>query len=344
MSSDSLFDVPPSRTYVDPALPATVRALRDARGWSYRRLAKLAHLSSTYLWEIENGDKHPTVRAAAALDAALEARGVVAAMVRAAPTVTGPEEGDRIVHAVRHPRAIDRRAVNALAGVLAAHRQLDDTIDAHILIPAEAPQWEAVMRLARDARGPAADDLHVVAAEWTQYLGWLRAEARHDGPAAETLIEAVAQASDIQHGSLTAQARNFLGYVARQRGNPTGIVEHFEGAYLTPGATRLQRIGDAAQAAQGYALLDDHAAARRLLGEAQDLALLADNDEAPTAAYWLSVTYNRLNLGLAYLALGDYAEARQQLQAGLDGIPEHQRESEWAAEYRRALAVASSSA
>lgn len=329
--------MPPTRAYVDPALPATLRELRNARGWSYRRLGRAAYLSGSYVCEIENATRRPTLAAITALDHALDADGALIAMVRESPTATGPEERDRIIHAVRRPTLLERPAVDALAGVLAAHRHLDDLIPAHLLIPGELPQWETVQRLAKEARGPAVDELHLVAAEWTQYIGWLQAEARHDGPAIATLAEGVTQAADIHSGSLTAQARNFLGYVARQRGNARGIVEFFEGAYLTPGSTRLQRIGDAAQAAHGYALLDDHREARRLLAEAQELALTAEADEAPTAAYWLSVTYNRLNLGLAYLALGDRAEAEQQLSAGLAGIPPEQRASEWAAEYRRAL-------
>lgn len=310
-----------------------------------RRLAKEAAISPTYLHEIENADKtSPTLEVVTALDNALEAGGALTAMVKVSPTTTGPEQRDRIIHAVKHPTLLDHRAVDALTEVLAVHRQLDDMIDARILIPAEVPQWDVVQRLARHARGPATDDLHILAAEWTQYIGWLWAEARHDGPAVDTLTKGIDEARDIHSGPLTAQARNFLGYVARQRGDAPGIVRWFEGAYLTPGSTRLQRIGDAAQAAQGYALLGDHRAARRLLGEAQELALVADQDEAPAAAYWLSVTYNRLNLGLAYLALGDHIEAEQQLQAGLDGIPPHHRSSEWAAEYRRALGTAKENA
>lgn len=322
---------------LDPAFPSTLRGLRLARGWSYRAAGRRAYLTGSYVWEIENGRKtQPSMASVAALDHALEARGTLVALAHPI-AATGPEERDRIIHAVAHPTRLDAKAVDALADVLAAHRRLDDTIAAHILIPGEMAHWETVTGLARDARGPAADRLYVVAAEWTQYAGWLRAEARHDTLAIDMLTEGVDQAIRIGHGSLAAQAKNFLGYVQRQRSNPRGIVEYFEAAYDTPGATRLQRIGDAAQAAHGYALLGDRSAAVALLGEAQDLALKADDDEPPPAAYWLSVTYNRLNLGLAYLALGDRREAIRQIRAGLDGIPSDHADSEWAVEYRRAL-------
>lgn len=327
------------RVILDPAFASTLRRLREARGWSYRDLARHAYITGAYAWEIENGRKtRPTLKAVAALDQALDAEGALTALAHPATApIANPDDRDRIIHAVKRPTLLDPKAVEAFAEVLAVHRRLDDTVDAHILIPGEVAQWETVMRLARDARGPAVDRLHEVAAEWTQYVGWLQAEARHDAPALDTLHEAIRQANDIGSGSLAAQARNFVGYVNRQRDNPQGIVEHFESAYSTPGATRLQRIGDAAQAAQGYALLGDRVAALKLLGEAQELALQADGDEPPMAAYWLSVTFSRVNLGLAYLALGERREAAQQLRAGLAGLPESQRESEWAAEYRRAL-------
>jgi transcriptional regulator with XRE-family HTH domain len=337
--------VPTPRTYLDPALPGTLRALREAHGWSGRQLARRAYLSAALVNEIERGKrKHPTLAVIEALDKTLNAEGALIRMVRTTPPTVSAEDRERIIHAVQHPRQLERGAVTILAEVLAAHRKLDDLIDAHLLIPGELGHWETVQTLARDARGPAADDLRVLAAEWTQYVGWLHAEARHDAPAIGMLTEAIDQATRIDSGPLTAQARNFLGYVARHRGDPRGIVEWFGQAYHTPGSTRLQRIGDAAQAAHGYALLDDPSTARTLLAEAQKLNDAVDGDTPPTAAYWLSVTYNRLNLGLAYLALGDHAEAVQQLSDGLKGIPAAHRESEWAAEYRAALEHANAGA
>lgn len=333
--------MPPQRLYVDPAFSATLRSLRNARDWTLRALGDRAFLSATQVWELEQGTKKPSLRSTAALDVALDAGGALIAMVRSGPA-TDPDTRDRILHAVRKPTRLDQCAVQALAGVLTAQRHLDDTLTARILLPGSVPQWQTVAELARDARGPAAEQLHAVAAEWTQYIGWLQAEARQDGAAVRTLNIAVEEAAALGNGPLTAQARNFLAYVQRQRHNPRGVATGFELAYRTPGATRLQRIGDAAQAAHGYALLGDPTTARRLLGEAQDLTLHADADEPPAAAYWLSVVFSRLNIGLAYLALRDYHEAERNLRAGLDGIPPEQQGAEWTAEYRRALADAAS--
>jgi hypothetical protein len=53
--------------------------------------------------------------------------------------------------------------------------------------------------------------------------------------------------------------------------------------------------------------------------------------------YWLTPTFHGLNIGLTRLALGEYSDAAEHLQAGFDGLPDSQQEAEWTTEYRRAL-------
>jgi transcriptional regulator with XRE-family HTH domain len=326
------------RPLVDPRFAATLRRLRGERGLSLRALAAAAYVSKSLLSELENGRKGPSKELAIYLDRALQAGGALAELVTEAPTP--PEARERILYAVTRPTRLDLPAVEALADVLHAQRRLDDTLDSHILIPAVEPQWAIVSQLARDARGPHAEALYPVVAEWTQFLGWLQAEARHDAEAVRTLTQAAEQADALDSGPLAAQVENFRGYLERQRGNPRGIVRHFLAAYRTPGATLLQRVGDAVQAAHGFALLGDRQTAERLLGEASDLATAANGTAPPGAAYWLSPTFSRMGIGLAYLALGNKTEAEQHLRAGLEGLPADQRDAEWAREYREALEAA----
>jgi len=322
------------RSYIDPAFPAALRALRESRGLSLRVLAARAYVAKSVLCRIENGERRPALDVVNRLEHVLDGDGSLVAMIT--PAVVAGDGGERIRAAVAKPRALDHRAVTALAEVLAAQRRLDDTMAARTVLPVTGPQWRAVMDLARNARGPAADDLHVVAAEWTQFLGWLHAEARLDAPAVRILTDAVRQADRVGTGPLRAQARNFLGYVARQRGHARGIVRHFEDAYHVEGAATLQRVGDAAQASQGYALMGDKRRALTLLGEATDLAT-GTHGKPPGTAYWLSPTFGHLNLGLAYLGLGERREAAEHLECGLDGLPAEQRDAEWTLEYTAAL-------
>jgi len=327
------------RPIVDPRFPGRLRALRGERGLSLRELAAAAYVGKSTLSELENGVTGPSVEMAGHLDRALDAAGELAGMVTPAPEPE-PEQAERVRYVLTRPAALDRPAVEALAGVLAAHRRLDDVIDSRLLLPAAEAEWRTVASLADQAGGPAADELRRVAATWTQFHGWLLAEARRDAAAVRVLVEAAEQADAVDDGVLAAQVENFRGYLERQRGNPRGIVRHFVAAYHTPGANVLQRVGDAVQAAHGYALLGDQAEAVRLLGEASDLTERADGQPAPEAAYWLSPQFSRMGIGLAHLAMGDRGRAADQLRAGLESLPDGQAEAEWAAEYRDALAEA----
>jgi transcriptional regulator with XRE-family HTH domain len=328
------------RTVVDPRFPAELARLRAARGLSLRDLAALAHCGKSYLGDLESGRTRPTCAAAGHLDELLGTGGVLAAMVVDAPPVTTPDDDQRLAHVIEHPTRLDAESVRLLADVLAAQRRLDDALPAPMMLPWSVPQWRTAHDLAVNARGPHADALHEVAAEWTQFVGWLYAEARNDAEAVRVLDQATTEADAICSGPLAAQALNFRGYLERQRGNPRGIVRYFLAAYHTPGASPLQRVGDAIQAAHGYALLGDRATAARLLGEASDLTTSAESAAPPATAYWLSPTFSRMGLGLAYLALGDRTAAADNLRVGLAGLPADQRGAEWTQEYRRALVSA----
>ncbi|MGW5556825.1 helix-turn-helix domain-containing protein [Micromonospora sp. NPDC003944] len=329
------------RTIVDPAFAGELARRRTDRGMTLRDLARLGHYSKSFLHDLESGRTRPTCDVARNLDVALDAGGALAAMVVDPPTTANPDDADRLAYLAANPTRLDAVGVQLLADVLAAQRRLDDALPAPMMLPMALPQWQAVRDLAAHARGPRAPELHAVAAEWTQFVGWLYAELRNDSQAVRVLIEAAREADAVESGPLAAQAENFRGYLERQRDNPRGIVRHFLAAYHTPGAAPLQRVGDAIQAAHGYALLGDRATAVRLLGEAGDLTTAAESEPPPATAYWLTPTFSRMGLGLAYLALGDRAAAGENLRAGLDALPEDQRGAEWVAEYRRALVASS---
>ncbi|MGW4463319.1 helix-turn-helix domain-containing protein [Micromonospora sp. NPDC004704] len=332
----------PPAPIVDPRFPARLLELRIARGLSLRDLAKRVYFSKSYLHDLEIGRGRPTPETARRLDDALEAGGALAALVVDAPAVTTPDDQKRIEYVIDRPSRLDAATVHLLADSLAAQRRLDDAMPAPMMLPWAVPQWRTVLDFTVQARGLHASEMHAVAAEWTQFVGWLHAEARNDAEATRVLVEAAEQADQIDNGPLAAQAENFRGYLERQRGNPRGIVRHFLAAYNTPGATALQRVGDAVQAAHGYALLGDRVAAGRLLGEASDLTETASAEEPLGAAYWLTPTFSRMGIGLAYLALGKTAAAVDNLRAGLDSLPDDQRDAEWTTEYRQALANAGS--
>lgn len=253
-----------------------------------------------------------------------------------------PDDNDRLVMAVQEPARVDFVVVDSLATILAIQRRLDDTLGPAAIFEATRAQSKSVTELLRNARGPERDALAPVAAEWVQFDGWLHAELRADASAARILTQAEEMADDAGDGTLAAQAANFKGYLARHQGRPRGIVRHFLTAYNTPGAHPAQRLGDAVQAAHGYALLGEAKDARHLLTQAEALEGRAARGLPPDTAYWLTPDFQRLNMGLALLALGENAAAADYIAAGLDSLPADQQSAEWTKEYREALAEAQS--
>lgn len=251
-----------------------------------------------------------------------------------------PDDMERLILASGKPARIDSAVVDSLATILAVQRRLDDTLGPAVILRATSEQANAVTELLRDTRGAMREALAPVAAEWVQFDAWLHAELGVHQAAARLLTQAEEMADDAGDGVLAAQAANFMGYVSRQQGQPRGIVRHFLSAYHTPGAHAAQRLGDAVQAAHGYALLGETADAKRLLREAEALESEADCRLPPGTAYWLTPDFQRMNIGLALIALSENAAAAEHIAAGLSSLPPDQRDAVWANEYREALAEA----
>ncbi|MYW29693.1 helix-turn-helix transcriptional regulator [Streptomyces sp. SID2119] len=310
----------------------SVRRALQQRGVSLRGAARDLSYDHAYLSRVLSGRQAPSAPLAASLDAYLRAEG---ALVELADALSGDGEG-RLHRMVERPTRIDRQAVNAVSDVLAAQRRLDDSLGPVPLLRSISAQADAARALLREARGPHRDQFAAVVAEWVQFEGWLYASARDDGRARVLLDEALELADEVESPLLTAQALNFRGYLARQQARPRAVTRWFLAAFHTPGAHPAQRMGDAAQAAQGYAELGESDEARRLLEEAANLTDAAA-DQPPGTAYWLTPSFQRLNLGLAHLALGDHVDAADHIRSGLDGLPADQQGAAWSVEYRDAL-------
>lgn len=315
-----------------------LRRFRTAAGLSQLQLARRVPVHTSNVSRYESGLQHPEERTAARLDRLLGAGGELLARWTALDVgpLTADDQG-RIAYSARFPGRIDDLAITALARSLAAQRRLDDVLGPVPLISASLAQAEVVTGLLKEVTGPHRQRLAGVASEHVQFAGWLHAEARRDAPALRLLAEAGELAAEAADGTLAAQVWNFRGYLARRQCRPRVMVREFLTAYHTPGAHITQRIGDAFQAAQGYAQLGERDTALRLLDTADAMIDEAGRDEPPATAYWLTPTFHRLNSGLVHLALGDHAAAVDHLRTGLDNLPEDQRGAEWTNEYRDGL-------
>ncbi|MFJ8884226.1 helix-turn-helix domain-containing protein [Streptomyces sp. NPDC102402] len=313
------------------------RSLRDS-GYSMKAAARAMNYDPSYLSRVLNGKQHPSENLALALDSLVGAGGALAA------TLLDDDETSRVAHSAENPSRLDAGTVDALAGVLAAYRRLDDKAQPSSVIPATMVQMREVTRMLRAARGPHRDRLADVASEWVQFAGWLYAQTSEHSEGVRLLNDAVDLADETGNGTLAAQALNFKGYIARQQGRPHGIARWFGAAANTPGAHPAQRIGDYLQAAAGLAEMNELDAALRMVDDAERLMDAAAALPPPETAYWLTPAFNRLNMGICTLALGRHSEAADHLRTGLDGLPEELRDAPWSWEHKEALRRATEAA
>ncbi|WP_175407931.1 helix-turn-helix transcriptional regulator [Streptomyces sp. TRM64462] len=306
------------------------RALRD-QGYSMRAAARAVNYDPAYLSRVLNGKQRPSAKLAKALDGLLGTGGALAG------TLPGDDDRARLSRSTANPLRLDGATVDAIAGVLTAYRRLDDTVRPRSVIPATLAQMTEVVRLLKDARGPHRDRLAEVASEFVQFGGWLLAQERRDGEAVRLLGEAVELADEVGNGTLAAQALNFKGYLARRQARPQGVARWYSAAAFTPGAHPAQRLGDMLQAAAGLAELGARDDALRMMENAERLTDVAAALPPPDTAYWLTPEFNRLNMGLAHLGLGRYADAVDHITAGLAGLPAELRNAPWTWEHRDAL-------
>jgi transcriptional regulator with XRE-family HTH domain len=330
---------------VDPRFGTELRRLREARALSLRELSAASNVSKSLLSLYENGGRDPSPENAAHLDRLLDAGGRLASLTpdptlgnEATPSAL--EQAERVAHAERAPRALDGDAVASLGGVLAAHRRLDDAIPAEVLWPIANAHHQSLVRLAREARGPHVPALQLVVAESLQFVGWLSAQLGRHEAADRMYAQSADRAEELGAGGLASQSRRFRGSLAWEQGQPTRMVQHYQHAAQTPGAGTLHRIDAELRHAHGLALLGDRAGALRALHAADDLTTAADGARPDPFAYWLTSSWLRFPLGLAYLELGRAQDAADNLHVGLESLPDEQRETPWTAQYRSALETA----
>lgn len=329
----------------DPRFGAELRKRREAHEMSLRDLSAASHLSKSLLSLYENAGRDPSPENAAHLDRVLDAGGrLVSLTLEATPGDLDMADAERVAHAERVPRLLDRAAVDSLGGVLAAHRRLDDTIPVDALWPIASAQHQMLESLAREARGPHVPALHLVVAESLQFVGWLSAQRGQHEAADRMYAESSDRAEELGAGGLASQSHRFRGSLAWQQGRPVQMVRHYQHAAQTPGAGVLHRIDAELRHAHGLALLGDHAGAVRTLHAADDFTTAADGATPDPFAYWLTSAWLRFPLGLAHLELGKPQDAADNLRSGLESLPDEQRETPWTAQYRSALQTATARA
>lgn len=329
---------------VDRRFQHRLLALMQERGVSARALAAHASVSPSYLSEIANGRKMPSEQVARALDTALDAGGKLVDLVAVAALT---DDREPLADAANNPHRIGQPAIDALARVLSAQRHLEDFVGAAAVVGSVIPQMETVERMVGCTAGPLRPRLMYVAAQWAQYRGWLHTSLG-EWPAAQAWNRtALEWAAEVDSPDLTATILSYQAHVSwlTLRPGPTiGLSRAaLRGRDVYPG----QRAYDYFQTAKALAYTGEAAEAERMLAAGEESAAEVDAwaGEVPPWQYYREPWLWQLEHGLVRLYLdrtqpGNAARAVEHLRAGLAGMPEHMRASDWAAEYQVYLADA----
>ncbi len=299
-----------------------IRTARTARGLSLRALARLVPMNPGYLSQIEHGTRTPS-----------------RVLVERLSEVLGAElclpEPD---NAPAVPDRLSGEAPGALALVLAGQRRLEDAVGSGPLVVPTLAQLHVVKGLVRVARGPLRRELLDVGAQWGTFAGWLcTATGRHD-QSERAFATAADWAAETADDTLASHVYSFKGYAAGRQGDLAAM----EG--LTATARRFRRAHPGQQAyncfqhARVLARLGNRRQAVRLLDRAVREADAAGREgEPPPFGYWYTPAFFKMNIGLTHAWLGNHHEAHDLITDGLAELPDDQRASEWAEEFRAAL-------
>jgi len=327
-----------------------LRRLLAERGMSLNELARRSNYDSGYLSKVARGHKRPNRELAARLNEVLGGDGSLIRVAGGGPLFNGhlpPDDQERLALAASAPSRVDRQVVDALAGVLAAQRLLEDRIGSvPMLVPARA-QSAVTETMARESPPRLRSRVLDIAAQYGYFLGWLH-ENTGELAAAERLYDAaLGQAAEVGNASLMSELISMKGRIAWQRGEPGEVVRLSEAAQRDPAAFPGQHAISAMQEARAHAVLGDARAVSRKLTDADDATARAAENEGdrPPWLYYHSPGFFTVQRGRAWLHLGSHdpaynRKAIETLTAGIEALDATARQSEWGASYLLHLASA----
>ncbi|MEO3771340.1 helix-turn-helix transcriptional regulator [Micromonospora sp. B9E7] len=321
---------PRATTIVDPRFASELRRLREARGLSLRQLAAAVKHGKSLIHQFEAGQTKPTVDVAVRLDDALHACGALAALV-----TNAPDSDDRLAFVTAYPRRVDRAAADALAGLLAGYRRLEDAIGSGPIMAPVRAHLGTVTGLLRHAPPDVRPRVVDLAGQWAQFAGWL-SMARGDGRAATIWnARALQWATEAGNTDLVAAVLSFQGHQAELRHDlPAMIVLSRESRRDETVNTAL-RAYCAGQEARGLAMAGAASAdilAR--LSEASDLSAQAAEEPLSPWGYWYTPSFFAVQQGSVWRYLGAEdsranGRALELLTAGIAGVSEDAGGAEW---------------
>ncbi|GAB3167305.1 hypothetical protein GCM10027059_27930 [Myceligenerans halotolerans] len=299
-----------------------LRAAREAAGITLRTMAARTHYNAGYLSLIENGE-----------------RPVPAGVADAYQRVLGTTDLGRLVTVTRSAASVDAATLDQVATMLGALRRIEDTTGVLSVLPAVRGMSATVDQLAREASTPVRERAVHLAAEVTQYRGWLEHAVGADTAARRSMAAAVDLAGEAGEPNRLAHALTFAATVTwSATGALAETIDLSDAALSVDGAHPTLRAYAALRRSELLASLDQTTEARGVLSMADEAIEAArDAEPPPEALYWFTPGFGAVQRGAVLTLLGDTAQAIEEATAGLAEMPPEHRRTEWLASTLRKI-------
>ena len=319
-----------------------LRRWRESAGMSQPQLAQRVPISQASLSRWENDKQAVGPTTADRLDKLVGANGALRALLQSAnpaATVLTPDDNDRLAHVADKPRTVDSHALDSLAKVLAEQRRLEDAMGAVAVLEPTRGYTQLMERLVLDARGPSRPAVVNLAAQWAQFSGWLHAAMNKLPASSRWFGVALEWATEVDDRTMISTVLSFKGHLAWKGGHIAPMIGLSQAAQRDNSAYVGQLTFAAMQEARGHAMTGDAETCDRKMDAASQLAekFAEQTDDAPPWIYFYSPPFFTLQRGLINSYLGRNSMSAAYLAAGLDALPEEDRNAQWTGFYRRRL-------
>lgn len=244
------------------------------------------------------------------------------------PGVVADPEAVRLRRVISSGMRLDTPSLTAMERLLAEHRRAEDTLGSRVMNSVVAAQFEAVAGLYDQARGPLADRLVKIMAEYAQFLAWMAQDQDNAPVALGWFDRSYDWALESGYGDMAATTMSMKAHLAWSQGNGRRCIRLGDAAASTAGASEATRAMAVQMIGRGHALEGDGDEAYRRLDEAQ--LIIVNATDAPPWLYFYGEFWFAAQRGMADLHLKDWNSAIANLTQGLIGFaPEFRRDRAW---------------
>ncbi|WP_149181435.1 helix-turn-helix domain-containing protein [Streptomyces sp. TRM49041] len=244
------------------------------------------------------------------------------------PGVVSETDAERLIAVKQGGLRLDTASLDAMDALLAAHRRAEDTVGSRTIAPLVTAQFEEVAALYDQARGPLADRIVKLLAEYAQFLAWMAQDQDNAPVALGWFDRSYDWALESGYGDMAATTMSMKAHLAWSQGQGRRCVRLGEAAASTTGASEATRAMAVQMAGRGHALEGDAGDAYRRLDEAQQI--IAAASDAPPWLYFYGESWFAAQRGMADLHLKEWSRSAENLLNGLEGFaPSFRRDRAW---------------